>query len=113
MELETHELGSVTLVHCKGRLTYGDEADNLRAAVKKLLMRNSRILLNLAEMSYVDSGGLGVLFGLHASAQNAGGNLVLACATERVRHVLQRTQLASVIDLYDDEKEGIAALCGK
>jgi anti-sigma B factor antagonist len=107
MELARREVGNVTVVRCKGRLIYGDESDNLRAVVKNLLNRHPWILLNLAEVSYVDSGGFGTLFGLRTSAQHAGGNLVLACATQRVLHLLHQTRLATVFDVFDNEEEAI------
>jgi anti-sigma B factor antagonist len=107
MKLEARDVGNVTVVRCKGRLIYGDEADNLRATVKNFLKHNPRILLNLAEVPHLDSGGLGTLFGLRTSAQNAGGRLVLACANQRALHLLHQTRLATVFDVYANEEEAI------
>jgi anti-anti-sigma factor len=107
MELECCEIGNVTVVRCKGRIVYGDEVNSLRDAVKGLLKRNPWILLNLAAVHHVDSGGLGTLFGLHISAQNAGGLLVLACANHRVLDLLHRTHLATVLNICDSEESAI------
>jgi anti-sigma B factor antagonist len=107
MELECCEIGNVTVVRCKSRIVYGDEANSLRDVVKGLLKRNPWILLNLAKVPYVDSGGLGALFGLHTSARNAGGLLMLACANPRVCDLLHRTHLATVLNIYDSEEAAI------
>lgn len=85
----------------------GDEANSLRDAIKVLLKRNLWILLNLADVPYVGSGGLGTLFGLHTSAQNAGGVLVLACANPRVVELPHRTRLAVVFNIYGSEEDAI------
>ena len=107
MELSSGQIGTVTVVRCRGRLVHGDESENFHHVVKSLIQTNPRVLLNLAEVSYVDSGGLGVLFALRTSAQSAGGHLVLASPSQRLLDLLNTTRLITVFDVCDSEEAGI------
>jgi anti-anti-sigma factor len=89
----------ILIVDCVGRIVFGDESSSLRETVKKAIAENNRIVLNLADVSYIDSGGLGTLVALHTTAQNAGGAIKLANLTNRVDDLLQVTKLLTVFVL--------------
>jgi len=107
VELSSGQVGTVTVVRCRGRLVHGDESEHFRHVVKSLIQTDPQVLLNLAEVSYVDSGGLGVLFALRTSAQSAGGHLVLASPSQRLLDLLNTTRLITVFDVCDSEEAGI------
>jgi anti-sigma B factor antagonist len=95
------------VVNCIGRIVFGEESALLRDTVKGALSSSNRIVLNLGEISYIDSGGLGTLVALRTSAQNAGGTIKLAKLTQRVGDLLQVTKLLTVFDVYNSEAEAI------
>ena len=97
----------VLVVDCRGRIVFGEESSLLRDTVKKALSENNRIVLNLGEVNYIDSGGLGTLVELRTSAQNAGGTIKLTSLTKRVGDLLQVTKLLTVFDVYTSESEAV------
>jgi anti-sigma B factor antagonist len=107
LKLATGTKDGILIVDCVGRIVFGDESSTLREAVKKAIAENNRIVLNLGEVSYIDSGGLGTLVALHTTAHNAGGAIKLASLTKRVGDVLQVTKLLTVFDVYNTEAEAI------
>jgi anti-sigma B factor antagonist len=94
----------ILVVDCAGRIVFGEESAELRETVKKLIAQSGRIVLNLANVSYIDSGGLGTLVALYTTARNAGGSIKLANLTERVGDLLQVTKLLTVFEVFDSEK---------
>ena len=107
LKLSTRTKDGILVVDCNGRIVFGEESSLLRDEVKKLLPENNRIVLNLGEVNYIDSGGLGTLVALHTSAQKADGTIKLARLTKRVGDLLQVTKLLTVFDVYDSEAEAI------
>ena len=99
----------VKVIDCAGRIVFGDESSQLRDAVKKDLADSNRIVLNLADVTYIDSGGIGTMVGLFTSARNAGGDIKLANLTKRVSDLLQITKLITVFESYDDVPKAVAA----
>jgi anti-sigma B factor antagonist len=99
----------IVVVDCAGRILFGEEAAELRERVKALLTRDSRVVLNLAEVTYIDSGGLGTLVALYTTSQNAGASIKLARLTKRVGDLLQVTKLVTVFEVYPTEEEAVAA----
>lgn len=97
----------ILIVDCAGRIVFGEETSVLRDQVKSLLSQNSRIVLNLADVTYIDSGGLGTLVALYTTARNAGGAVKLARLTQRVGDLLQVTKLLTVFEVYDSEEEAV------
>jgi anti-sigma B factor antagonist len=91
------------VLDCAGRIVFGQESDSLRDTVKKLLPDNRRLVLNLSEVAYVDSGGLGTLVGLFLSARSAGAVMKLAGPTPRVTELLEITKLGTVLEVYPSE----------
>jgi anti-sigma B factor antagonist len=102
LKLGSHELDGATIVDCHGRIVFGDESIALREFVKEKLKTNNQIVINLAEVNYIDSGGLGTLVGLYTSARSAGGIIKLANLTTRVGELLQVTKLLTVFEVYDN-----------
>jgi anti-sigma B factor antagonist len=107
LKLATRTKDGVLVVDCIGRIVFGDESLLIRETVKKAISENNRIVLNLGEISYIDSGGLGTLVGLRTSAQNAGGTIKLTNLTRRVGDLLQVTKLLTVFDVYNSEAEAV------
>ena len=105
LKTSTRSLGSVAIVDCSGRIVMGEETAFLRSQVKDLLNESRQIVLNLAEVNYIDSSGLGTLVGLYTSARSVGGEIKLAALTGRVKDVLQITKLGSIFEFYDTAEE--------
>jgi anti-sigma B factor antagonist len=109
LKMSTRMLDGIMVVDCSGRIVFGDETAVLRENVKNLLAEHKRVVLNLAKVTYIDSGGLGTLVGLYTSARAQGGNLKLANLTERVGNLLQVTKLLTVFDVYDGEDKAVGS----
>src|SRR5216684_4757576 len=107
LKLATRTKDGVLVVDCSGRIVFGEESSLLRDTVKNAVSENNRIVLNLGEVNYIDSGGLGTLVALRTTAQNAGGTIKLANLTKRVGDLLQVTKLLTVFDVYNSEAEAI------
>jgi anti-sigma B factor antagonist len=104
LKLSNRTVDDILVVDCAGRIVFGEESAELRENVKKLIAQSGRIVLNLANVSYIDSGGLGTLVALYTTARNAGGSIKLANLTERVGDLLQVTKLLTVFEVFDSEK---------
>jgi len=107
LKMSTRLFDGVVVLDCSGRIVFGDESMALRERVKQLLGETKQIVLNLAEVSYIDSGGLGTLVGLHSSARHIGADIKLASLTQRVGDLLQVTKLVTVFDVYDGEEQAV------
>ena len=110
LTLATRTKDGILIVDCSGRIVYGEEASLLRSTVKNVLSKNNRIVLNLGDVNYIDSGGLGILVELRTSAQNAGGAIKLTRVTKHVSDLLQITKLLTVFDVYNSEAEAVESL---
>ncbi len=104
LQIETREVGHVTILDISGRIVLGDEIHDLREAVRDLVKQDKKkIILNLANVDYIDSSGVGELVGCFTTLRNAGGELKLLNLTQKVHDVLQVTKLYTVFDIRDDE----------
>jgi anti-sigma B factor antagonist len=93
----------ILLVDLRGRITLGPETEALRTKLKQLLNAGQqRIILNLGEVTYLDSVGLSTLVAGYTSARNAGGNLKLLHLPRGVQQLLQITRLSTVFEIYED-----------
>lgn len=102
--IETREVGQVTILDVHGRIVLGDEIGDLRDAVRNLIANGKKkIILNLADVDYIDSSGVGELVGSFTTVRNAGGELKLLNLTQKVHDVLNVTKLYTVFDIKDDE----------
>src|SRR5678815_1651849 len=109
LSLQHRQVGYVTVVTCRGRLVSGAEADALLTCIDELLPMNSRILLHLGEIEYIDSGGLGLLVRCLTRVQNAAGQLSVCALSPKVSDVLRITRLDGVLKPYLAEADAIAS----
>ena len=104
MTITTREVSHVTIVDINGRITLGDETGQLRDTVRQLIAAGKKkIVLNLAQVDYIDSSGVGELVSSFTTVRNAGGELKLLSLTKKVHDVLHVTKLYTVFDIKDDE----------
>jgi len=110
MKASTRQVEGITIVDLSGRITLGEGSVVLRDTVKELLGKGQKkILLNLADVSYIDSSGIGELVSAFTSVRNQGGELKLLHLTKKVHDLLQITKLYTVFDVKDDEAAAITA----
>ena len=110
MKASTRQVDGVTIVDLSGRITLGEGSVVLRDTIKDLLGKGQKkILLNLGDVSYIDSSGIGELVSAFTSVRNQGGELKLLNLTKKVHDLLQITKLYTVFDVKDDEATAIAA----
>jgi anti-sigma B factor antagonist len=107
LALATQTKDGIFVVDCSGRIVSGEESSLLRDTVKKAISENNRIVLNLGEVNYIDSGGLATLVVLRTTALNAGGTIKLTSLTKRVSDLLQMTKLLTAFDVYNSEAEAV------
>jgi anti-sigma B factor antagonist len=105
----THrDAGSVTVVDFSGRIILGEGSALLRTTIRKLLgEQRKQILLNLADVDYIDSSGIGELVSAYTAVKNQSGDLKLLHLTKKVRDILQITKLYTVFDVYLDEQTAL------
>jgi len=105
----THrDAGPVTVVDLSGRIILGDGSALLRTTIRGLLADERRkILLNLADVDYIDSSGIGELVSGYSAVKNQGGDLKLLQLTKKVRDLLQITKLYTVFEVFDDETAAV------
>jgi len=97
-------VGDVTVIDVAGRITLGEGSSALRDALRELVGKNQKkLLLNLGEVSYIDSSGIGELVSGFTTVTNSGGNLKLLNLNKRVKDLLQITKLYTVFDVHEDE----------
>ena len=102
------EAGGVTVVDLGGRITLGEGSALLRKTIRELLEeRRSNIILNLADVDYIDSSGIGELVSAFTGVRNRGGSLKLLQLTKKVHDLLQLTKLFTVFDVYSDESTAV------
>ena len=110
MKLTTRDVSGVTIVDLSGKITLGEGGLTLRDEVHKLLATGSKkIILNLADVNYIDSSGLGELVSAYTAVKNAGGELKLLNLTSKVRDMLVITKLVTVFDVKDDEATAVSS----
>jgi len=110
MKASTRQVDGVTIVDLSGRITLGEGSVVLRDTIKDLLGKGQKkILLNLGDVSYIDSSGIGELVSAFTSVRNQGGELKLLHLTKKVHDLLQITKLYTVFDVKDDEATAISA----
>ena len=108
VKLTTRQVGDVTVVDAVGRITLGEGSSALRDAIKELVGKGQKkVLLNLGEVTYIDSSGIGELVSGFTSVTNSGGALKLLNLNKRVKDLLQITKLYTVFDVHDDEAGAI------
>ena len=110
MNVKLRHVGGVTVLDLSGKITLGEGSIGLRDAVRDALAAGSKkILLNIGDVNYIDSAGLGELVGAYTSVKNAGGELKLTNLSKKVKDLLVITKLLTVFDVKENEKDAIAA----
>ncbi len=110
MKASTRQVDGITVVDLSGRITLGEGSVVLRDTVRELLGQgHKKILLNLGDVTYIDSSGIGELVSGFTSVRNQGGELKLLNLTKKVHDLLQITKLYTVFDIKDDEASAISA----
>ena len=113
MQTTTRHVGDVAVLEISGRITLGEGNVMLREIVRELLDKgNKKIVLDLDEVQYVDSSGIGELVKTHTTVRNQGGQLRLINLNKRVNDLLQMTRLSAVFDIARDEASAVASLRG-
>jgi anti-sigma B factor antagonist len=108
LKTKTRQVDGVAVVDVSGRIILGEETKLLRETIQGLLREGQQdILLNLGEVLFIDSAGIGELVSAFTSVRNRGGELKLLNLTRRVRDVLQITKLYTVFEIRDDEAASI------
>ncbi len=108
VKLTSRQLGDVTIIDAAGRITLGEGASAFRDNIRDLAAKgNKKILLNLGEVSYIDSSGIGELVSGFTTVTNNGGQLKLVGLSKRVKDLLQITKLYTVFEVFDDEADAI------
>jgi anti-sigma B factor antagonist len=108
VKLTTRQVGDVTVVDAVGRITLGEGASTFRDTVRELVgSGHKKMLLNLAEVSYIDSSGIGEMVSGFTTVANQAGQLKLLNLTKRVKDLLQITKLYTVFEVFDDEAAAI------
>jgi anti-sigma B factor antagonist len=106
MKLSTRQVDGVTIVDASGRITLGEGSVLMRDTVRDLLAKgNKKIILNLGDVNYIDSSGIGELVSAFTTTKNQGGELKLLNLTKKVHDLLQITKLYTVFDVKDGEAE--------
>src|SRR5690606_23318503 len=111
LSVKTRKVDNVVVVDMSGRLTIGEPVLLLRETVRVQVNDGARhFVLNLGEVSYIDSSGLGELVSLYTTVRNKQGDVKLLNLTAKAKDLLQMTKLLTVFDTYEDESKALAAL---
>ncbi len=111
LNVKTRKLDTAVVVDMSGRLTIGEPVLLLRETIRVLVSDGIRnFVLNLGEVTYIDSSGLGELVSLFTTVRNKQGDVKLLNLTAKAKDLLQMTKLLTVFDVYDDENKALAAL---
>lgn len=108
VKLTTRQVGDVTVVDAEGRITLGEGASAFRDLIRDLVSKgNKKVLVNLADVSYIDSSGIGELVSGFTTVANSGGTMKLLNLNKRVKDLLQITKLYTVFETHEDEASGV------
>ena len=104
------EIDGVSVIALEGRVVLGEESNALREKLKSLLAGGKKkIVLNMANVNYIDSSGLGALVAAHLSAKNNGASVRLCNLGDKFNEIMQLTKLLTIFDVYDTQTEAIAS----
>ena len=114
LKINIRETPNAAILDMSGRVTLGDGLSDLRDSIREALAGDQKnILLNLAEVSYIDSSGLGQLIGSYASVTNRGGQMKLLNLQKRVNDLMQITKLLTVFETYSSEEAALRSFALK
>ncbi len=109
LQIDSRQVGRVTVVKCAGRIVAGTECESLLNHIQRLIPSERHIVLDLGDIQFVDSTGLGMLVRLLTSVRTAHGDLKLSNVSGTIAHTLRITNLCSILETHDSETEAIAA----
>jgi anti-sigma B factor antagonist len=110
LRITDHDVNGITVLEIDGRIVLGEESNAFRERVKELLAAGKKkIVLNLANVTYIDSAGLGTLVATFHSARSQGATLKLANLGSKFKEVLQVTKLMTVFDVFDSDSAAVAS----
>jgi len=105
------EVNGVSVVALSGRIVLGEESNAIREKLKSLIAAGKKkIVLNMSEIDYIDSAGLGTLVAAHLSAKNGGASIRLSDLGKKFHEVMQLTKLLTIFDVYDTQAAAVASL---
>jgi anti-sigma B factor antagonist len=108
LQIEEKDTNGVTVLTLAGRVTLGEESNQLRTHFKDVLARGkNRLIVDLAEVDYIDSAGLGTLVAGYTTASSQGANVKLANLTKKFREQLNITKLVTVFDVFDSIEDAV------
>ena len=108
MQIEERVVNNVTILDLKGKITLGEGDEALKDKINSLIQQDrKRILLNLAEVPYIDSAGLGEIVRTYTTVSRQGGQLKLVNLTKRITDLLSITKLLTVFEAFDSESEAL------
>jgi anti-sigma B factor antagonist len=110
MKIETRTVGDIRILDCSGKITLGEGTMAVRNTVRDILKNNGKkIILNLSDVNYIDSSGIGELVSTYTTVTNNGGQLKLLNLTKKIQELLQITKLLTVFQVYDSESAALAS----
>ena len=110
MNVNVRQAGDVTILDLKGKITIGSGDVALRQAIQEVMNSGAnKVLINMADVSTIDSSGIGELVSAYTTATNRGARLKLINLPAKVTDILTITQLITVFDVYDSEAEGVSS----
>jgi anti-sigma B factor antagonist len=110
VKMTNREVDGVSVVELEGRIVLGEESTSFREKLKSMVAEGKKkIVLNMAEVKYIDSAGLGALVAAHISAKNQGASVRLCNLGKKFHEVMQITKLLTVFDVYDTEAAAISS----
>ena len=108
MQIEERVVNNVTILDLKGKITRGEGDEALKDKINSLILQgHKRILMNLADVPYIDSAGLGEIVRTYTTVSRQGGQLKLVNLTKRITDLLAITKLLTVFETYESEKEAL------
>ena len=114
MKATVRTVDGVTVVDVSGRITLGEGFTQLRELIREELGKgNKNILLNLADVTYIDSSGIGELVSSYTTVTNNGGSLKLLNLTNKIQELLAITKLLTVFQVFDNEQSALASFSAK
>jgi anti-sigma B factor antagonist len=110
MKIETRTVGDVHILDCSGKITLGEGTMAVRNTVRDVLKTGGKkIILNLSDVNYIDSSGIGELVSSYTTVTNQGGKLKLLNLTKKIQELLAITKLLTVFSVYDNEQQAISS----
>jgi anti-sigma B factor antagonist len=110
MKIDTRTVGDVHILDCSGKITLGEGTMAIRNTVREVLKNGGKkIILNLGDVNYIDSSGIGELVSTYTTVTNQSGQLKLLNLTKKIQELLQITKLLTVFSVYDNEQKAISS----